>query len=384
MATNLQPSIALVYDRANTPYGGAENVLLALHQAFPKAPLYTSLSSSTHAPWIQKFPQVITSKLNKLAILRTKHRWLAFLMPMIFESFDLSKFDVIISVTSAEAKGVITRPNQLHICYLLTPPRYLYQNKKQSLASHWLLRLPLIKHLARILINYLTWWDQAAIFRPDLVIPISQLVTKRVKQFYPAIHPEPVIYPPINLQPKFLSKQRSMTGLTDYLLVISRLVAYKKIELAIEAAGKLGKNLIIVGQGPEQNRLKRLALAQTKSKILFFNQVDQDQLANLYQHCQALIMPGIEDFGIVALEANSFGKPVIINTKSGAAELIRPNVHGVHIQATNLTATVQAIQKLEKIKFSIAEIEQNPLQYDTNMFINKFVAVIQSHQQQTK
>src|SRR3990172_2049332 len=112
------PSIALVYDRTNTPYGGAENVLSALHQAFPDAPLYTSLYEPKVAGWALQFPAIHTSFLNRLPILRRFHRWLAWLMPVVFESFDLSAYDIIISVTSAEAKGVLTRPDQLHICYL--------------------------------------------------------------------------------------------------------------------------------------------------------------------------------------------------------------------------------------------------------------------------
>src|SRR3989304_9837143 len=147
MSKTVSPSVALVYDRVNTPYGGAENVLLALHQAFPTAPLFTALYSPKHAPWAAVFPAVRASFLNRLPFLRTAHRWLAWLMPLAFESLDFSDYDLIISITSAEAKGILTKPDQLHLCYLLTPPRYLYQSKKHSLNSHWLLRLPLIHQL---------------------------------------------------------------------------------------------------------------------------------------------------------------------------------------------------------------------------------------------
>jgi len=382
MVNNSQPTVALIYDRANTPYGGAENVLLALHQAFPKAPLYTSFASPHHAPWLKKFTKVYTSNWNKISPLRAKHRWLAMLMPLIFENFDLSTYDIIVSITSAEAKGIITYPKQLHICYLLTPSRYLYQDKQHSLDSHWLPRLPLMRQLAKVLLNYLTWWDQAAIFRPDVIIPISQRVAERAKKFYSTIKLEPVIYPPVNH--KQLTNRnpidKPMFGITNYLLIISRLVSHKKIELAIEACGQLNKNLIVVGCGPMKNSLVRLA-RRHKNTILFFKSASQTQLINLYQHCQALLMPGKEDFGIVALEANYFGKPVIINAKSGAAELIKPGIHGVHVQNETVKATITAIKQLTNFKFSATKIKRNPLQYDTDIFIKKFIKVVDQHWQ---
>jgi glycosyltransferase involved in cell wall biosynthesis len=382
-----QPSVALVYDRVNTPFGGAENVLLVLHELYPDAPLYTSLYAANKAPWAQRFPMVYASFLNKLPLLRTMHRWLAVLMPTAFESLDLSKYDIIISVTSAEAKGVLTNPKQLHVCYLLTPPRYLYHHYRHSLDSHWLLRLPIIRQLAQLLINYLRWWDQAAIFRPDVIIPISKRVAKRVEEFYSKVEPDQVIYPPVNANqfnkifekpasgeaPNFL---RDLTA-NDYLLVISRLVSHKKIKLAIHACANLNKDLVIVGNGPEQGNLIKLAKSlSTDSRILFFDSLTDDQLQEAFQRCQALIMPGEEDFGIVAMEANSFGKPVIINRRSGAAELIKSGEHGVHIKEESVPATIQAIEKLEGKSFSTSKIAKNPLKYDTKQFKQIFSQAI--------
>src|SRR3989304_758440 len=376
MSKTVSPSIALVYDRVNTPHGGAENVLLALHQAFPTAPLFTALYHPKTTAWAQQFPAVYPSFLNKLPLLRSLHRWLAWLMPLAFESFDLKAFDIVISVTSAEAKGIITHPHQLHLCYLLTPPRYLYQDREHSLASHWLLRLPLVHQLAQLWLNYLTWWDQAAIFRPDGVIPISRRVANRIKQYYPALKSRPVIYPPVDVITTQTTLPHPFQG-QSYFLSISRLVSHKHLDLAIKACARLKQNLVIVGEGPELARLQRIAAATAdQHQVVFLSSVDNQQLQALYTHCQALLMPGEEDFGIVALEANAFGKPVIINQNSGAAELIKPSVHGIYLADGTVEAVVTALQKFNQTQFFTHTLRQNSLKYGTNNFIRAFVSTV--------
>lgn len=367
------PSIALVYDRVNTPHGGAENVLLALHQAFPQAPLYTSLYAHQQAVWAQQFSKVHASFLNRFPFFNLFHRWLAWLMPLAFESLDLSGYDIVISITSAEAKGVLTWPDQLHICYLLTPPRYLYHSAQHSLDSNWFLRLPIIHQVAQLALNYLKWWDQAAIFRPDAIIPISQRVAKRASQFYPEVVLQPVIYPPITLPTQATDTQLLNGVPKNYFLVVSRLVSHKHLDTALQTCLQLNKNLVIVGTGPEKGRLTRLAQRQqTANQILFFDSVSLAELASLYAHCQAVLMPGEEDFGIVALEANAYGKPVIINTNSGAAELIKPGVDGLHLTDSTVESLKLALQKFEKTSFIASKIRQNPVQYGTHAFVRHF------------
>lgn len=372
------PSIALVYDRVNTPYGGAENVLLALHKAFPHAPLFTALYDAQRAPWARVFPQVIPSFLNAVPFARRQHRWLAWLMPMAFESLDLSAYDVVISVTSAEAKGVLTLPHQLHLCYLLTPPRYVYEQRQHSLDSHWLLRLPVIREGAELMLSYLHWWDQVAAFRPDTLVPISERVATRARRAYPRAQVGPVLYPPVSL-PEKKSAPLPANIPKRFFLSISRLVSHKHLEAAIQACLKLGENLVIVGDGPEKSALMRLAQkSQRPDQFRFLSSASPQILSSLLTHCQALLMPGEEDFGIVALEANAFGKPVLIHQKSGAAELIRPGVHGLHIADSTPQAVEAVLKTFKKQSFSPHTIRQNPVQYETKRFSNRFKKMVES------
>ena len=192
----MNPKIALVYDHVNTPYGGAEKVLLALNKAFPNAPLFTSVYHP-RAKWAKVF-KIKTSFLQKIPFANSLHRFFAPLMPLAFESLNFSEYDIIISVTSATAKGIITKPNQIHICYMLTPTRYLHSHRTHYEKTHWPFKIPIISFISRKIFDYLAWWDQIASNRPDLIIPISNLVKKRVKKYYHSLSHD-VIYPPINL-----------------------------------------------------------------------------------------------------------------------------------------------------------------------------------------
>lgn len=339
--------IALVYDRVNTPHGGAEKVLLALHQLFPDAPLYTSVANLNKAKWAKIF-DVKTSFVQSLPFAKNNHRLLAWMMPLAFESLDLSAFDIVISVTSAEAKGIITRADQLHICYLLTPTRYLYSHKKhyQDNLTNWLF----IKSFARKFLSYLRWWDQAAASRPDVLIPISKLVAARTYQYYHR-KTQPVVYPPVEVISKKnnVSKPTEMQG--EYYLVVSRLVSYKRIDLAIRACHQLHKKLLIVGSGPDHQKLNKLKKELQANQVHFLGNVSSKKIAELYQKCIALVLPGQEDFGVTILEALSYGKPVIIQKNSGVSELITHQTHGVLLSNETVNAVVTAITQLENSTF---------------------------------
>ena len=384
------PKVALIYDRVNTSYGGAEEVLLALKKAFPQADLFTSLYNPKKAKWAKDF-NVKTSFLQKIPFIKNKHRLLAVFMPLAFENLDLSNYDIIISVTSAEAKGVITRKDQLHICYLLTPPRYLYHYRESYINKSRILKLPIINELADIALEYLKEWDQIAIYRPDVIIPISKAVAQRVKKYHHFL-PETIIYPPVDTKlshnfylPKGEFEAKLKTD-SDYYLVVSRLVPYKNIDLAIKAAAQLRKKLVIIGEGPQEKYLKKLAKKLEKKAgfkreklIIFKKKLHPKILAKTYLNATALLMPGIDDFGITALESNLYGRPVLINQQSGAAELITEGKTGIKMKYQEkdnekeiINNLILAIKKLEKTKFNAETLSKNALKYDTNSFVRNF------------
>lgn len=367
------PKVALVYDRVNTPYGGAEKVLLALHQTFPKAPLYTAVYHP-RARWAKVF-EIRTSFLQKIPFSNQLHRYFAALMPLAFESMDFSEYDIIISITSAEAKGVITKPNQLHICYMLTPTRYLYSHRDHYEQTHWPFKIPILRFLSNKIFDYLTWWDQTAASRPDIVIPISNLVKERVEKYYQRKAAD-VIYPPIDLQQlnpiDDLKKYRPYYLPDEYYLVISRLVPYKRIDLAIQACQKLGRNIVIIGEGPQLNELKKIS----NNNTYFLGNVTHTQRQAILSQATALLMPGIEDFGISAIEAVLSGIPIILHKNSGASELFKDQSVAIYLSSLSLNSLVRAIKKLEISRFKFTPLKKKMSKYAINDFARRFQTTV--------
>lgn len=301
--------IALVYDRLNK-WGGAERVLLALHEIWPKAPLFTAVYNPKTAPWAADF-DVRTSFLQRFPWAKTHHEFYPWLTPLVFESFNFDEFDIVISVTSADAKGIITKPKTLHICYCLTPTRYLWSGYRDYFPSK------ISRCLTLPVVSYLRAWDKIASTRPDKYIAISENVKKRIKKYYG--RDSTVIYPPLDTE-KFSSKHPKPYTLnpTPYFLVVSRLVRYKRIDIAVEAFNKLGLPLKIVGSGREENNLKKMA----QKNIEFLGNLTDRELIGYYQGCQALVFPTDEDFGLIPLEAQACGRPVIALGSGGALETV--------------------------------------------------------------
>lgn len=388
-SSKVSPRIALVYDRVNTTWGGAEKLLLALHQIYPQAPLFTSVYDPVATPWASIF-DIRTSFLQKLPGAKSRHRFLACLMPLAFESLDFSQFDLIITITSAEAKGIITKPDQLHVCYLLSPPRYLWSHRDLYQ------QFPLLGWIIRIVQPLLAWWDLAAAHRPDVIIPISKLSQRRCGDYYHRTTDEPLYPTVISAVPvgkrqinKYQASKQQVKNFvtssnklpTSFYLVVSRLVVYKRIDLVITACTNLGLSLVIVGDGPEKNKLEELA-KDTKSvtlgQITFLGNQSEEVVAQLYRSCQAVIMAGEEDFGLTALEAWAVGAPVLLHRHSGAAEILGSFPAGILISAESTSSLTQAIHQCQSTSFDRPAIAQWARKYDTLSFQKQFHAKIES------
>jgi len=353
--------VALVYDRVNK-WGGAERDLLALHELFPDAPLFTSVYDSKKTPWANVFPQVIPTFLQKIPLLSNKHEYLGTLMPLAFESLDFSGFDIVISVTSEAAKGIIVRPPTLHICYLLTPTRYLWSHYETYFKE------PVLKMAGNPAVAYLRIWDRIAAQRPDIIIAQSKVVEQRIKKYYGRT--SKIIYPPANIEyfSKGLKEQRE-----NFFLMVSRLVPYKKVDLAIEAFNTLALPLYIVGVGSEEKGLKRAA----HGNIKFLGELTDAKLADYYKRCAAFVMPQEEDFGLTAVEAQAAGAPVIAYRAGGALDIVAEGKSGLFFNRQSPEALVRAVNKFKKYKFDYKIISRSAERFSKERFRKEFSKLVQ-------
>lgn len=356
-------NVALVYDRVNK-IGGAERVLLSLHELFPQAPLYTAVYDPKGASWASCM-KVKTTWMDVIPLASSHHEFFPWLTPFAFESIGFDNFDLVITVTSAEAKSILTKPKTKHICYCLTPTRYLwsgfdlYTNGK-NISSY------LLRYLGPILRR----WDQVSSSRPDHYIAISNRVKKRIHTYYHR-EADAVIYPPVKTD-FFIPSPKPRK---DYYLYVSRLVSYKRPDIVIDAFNTNGYPLIVVGAGDQKNSL----IERAKGNITFTGPVVSDtELLGYYQHCRAFIFAGDEDFGIVAAEAQSCGKPVIAYAESAIAEIVTHGQTGVLFHKQTAQALCRAIEKERLMTFDSSMCRAHAIRFDIERFKKEFLSYIET------
>lgn len=321
--------IAIVHDFL-TNWGGAEQVLLSFHRIWPDAPIYTLLyddkiankyfpNAKIRGSFLQKFPY----------FLRRRKKYLLPFTAIAPETIDLKDFDLVISSSSSFAKGIIVKPRTIHISYCHTPTRFLWDWYFEYLRENELGFIK--KSFVLAVLHYLRMWDKSVADRVDYFIANSAATQKRIAKFYRS--KSDVIYPPVDIHPVKSDKVgilpeaklfNRVSKESSYFLIVSRLSAYKKIDVAIEAFNKLNWPLYIIGDGEQKEYLKKIAGKNVK----FLGFVDGDDLPGYYQNARALIFPGEDDFGIAIVEAMSFGIPVIALRKGGAKETIIEGVTG--------------------------------------------------------
>ncbi len=330
---------------------------------FPDAPIYTLLYDEKATGHVFKDREIHTSFLQKIPFSRRYHHSFSWLMPLAIEQFDLSYFDVVLSVSASFAKGIITKPHTKHINYCLTPTRFLWDDSHKYIEEFgypWL-----IKKLLPPLIAYLRIWDKEAALRVDEFVGISNFVGKRMKKYY-GVNAQ-VIYPPIDS-----SKFSISPIIDDYFLMVGRIVGYKKFDLAIEAFTAMGIPLKIVGDGPERKRLQKNA----GNNVEFLGLVSDQKLAELYQRSQATIFPQEEDFGLVLLEAMASGRPVIAYRAGGALETVIEGVTGVFFNEQTEIDIARAIGQFQRTSFNPAVIRDHALNFDKKYFVERMMNLV--------
>lgn len=365
-----KPKVCIVADWL-TNMGGAEEVVLALSEAFPDAPIYTSTYVPEKMPrfkhldirttWLQNLPAPIAKLHKLLPMLRVK----------AFRDLDLSEYDIIISSSSAESKQVKkTRPDQLHICYCHTPIRYYWSHYAEYKKDpgfgklNWLVRLAM-----PLLVPPLKKADYAAAQQVDFFIANSNEVQKRIKKYYNKS--STVIHPPVNVK-RF---QPARTRLNHY-VALGRQVPYKRIDLAVAACTKLNIPLKVFGNGSEHEKLVKMAGSSVEFYTDRFGDASDKAVESALNTAKGFIFPTEEDFGIVQVEALAAGAPVIAYHKGGAKDIVDNNVSGVLFNEQTVSATAAAIQTAEKMNFPPTTLHRKAKRFDKSLFISKIHHVV--------
>jgi glycosyltransferase involved in cell wall biosynthesis len=354
--------VALIHDWL-TNMGGAERVVINFKEIYQNSPIYTTMYNPEKLDEELKNIEVRTSFLQNKKNLKKGHQGLLPFMPMAFENFDLNEYDVVLSSSSSCAKGIVTNPNTMHVCYCHTPMRYSWEFYYEY-ANEWGLN-PIKKIFLKYFINYIRAWDNVSSDRVDYFIANSENVARRIWKHYR--RESVVIHPPVRCKLFNISEVDE-----DYFLILSRLVPYKKVDLAVKVFNELNLPLVIIGDGPEKEKLEKKA----KENIKFLGRQPDSVIKEYYSKCRAFVFPGEEDFGITPLEAQASGRPVIAYAKGGVLETVVKDETGVFFEEQTVESLKDAIKRFQKIKFDKNVIRKHAEEFDEEIFkykISNFV-----------
>ncbi|MBL8160202.1 glycosyltransferase [Candidatus Saccharibacteria bacterium] len=365
------PEIAIVCDWL-TNMGGAERVVLAMHEAFPDAPIFTSVFNPEGCPaflgldvrttWLQKLPKS----------LRYKHQLWPVLRPAAFKKLDLKEYDIILSSASAEAKAVVTRKQMaMHICYCHSPIRYYWSHYEEYMQNPGFGMLnPLVRLVMPAFVRWMRKRDLESTHGVNRFIANSHEVQRRIKEYYN--RDSEVIFPPVDtnrLRPQAPVQKQ------DYYLVVGRQIPYKRLDLAVVACSQLNKRLVVIGKGSEHEELKRRGGAN----VLFLENIEDADITAYFQQAKALIFPGREDFGITPVEALSAGTPVIAYKNGGALDYIQDGINGVFFESQTVDSLMAAIGRFEMINFDPRTVSDSAERFSTARFINELRESVLNH-----
>ena len=361
--------VAIVHDWL-VNYGGAERVVEQMLKMYPDADIYTLVydkkkmgkifpEEKVHPSFIQKIPKATKLYTKFLS-----------LMPKAFESFDLTSYDLVIASSSSCAKGVITSPNTAFVAYIHSPMRYAWDLYYDYFMNAGILTRFFMKRQ----MPAIRQWDFLSSQRINTLVANSSYIKKRIKKFWNK--DSKVIFPPVDvdrLSPNNLPAE-------DFYVVFSRFVSYKRVDLAIKACGQLGKKLIVIGSGSQESELKTLASKYRKADIKFTGRINDEEVKGYLQKCRAMIFSAEEDFGIIPVECQACGRPVIAFGKGGALETVKENTTGIFFQEQNEESLKEAIVRFEKLEgegtFKTTVIVEHAQKFSAERFRRELQAVI--------
>jgi len=363
--------VALVHDYLNQ-MGGAERVVMAFHQIFPDAPIYTSIYDQQRVDPAFKEMDIRTSFMQKFPLVTRHHQPYLPFYPFAMESLDLRDYELVLSSSSAFGKGVITRPGTMHICYCHTPMRWCW-NYREYVEREQLGGMA--RRVLPLLITGLRVWDQVSAMRVDHFIANSPVVAERIQKYYrrdAVVIPPPVEVSRFSFDPA--------TEVEDYFLIISRLIPYKRIDLAIEACNRLRLPLVIIGAGRDLERLKRLA----GPTIRFLGRLSDQDVLHYYARCRALLFPGEEDFGITPLEMQACGRPVIAYGSGGALASVVEGITGVFFYEQTVDSLATALASFDERRYEPQTIRSHALEFDMPRFHRRILQFIEAKMNERK
>lgn len=339
---------------------GGEKVVEALCELYPEADIFTHVYRPERMSPTIRSHRVTTTFIDRLPMAHRMYQKYLPLMPLALEQLDLSAYDLVISSESGPAKGVLTRPDALHVCYCHTPMRYVWSGYHDYLHSAG----PIVRPLMPYAIHRLRQWDLATAARVDRFIANSHTVAQRIWRVYR--RDATVIHPPVETQ-RFATVTSPNGGdRSDHYLFVSQLVSYKRADVAIEAFNRMGRKLVVVGEGEEFRRLKQMA-GPTVELVGHCSPADLDRH---YASCRALIFTANEDFGIVPVEAMAAGRPVIALNRGGATETVRDGLSGLFFDQQTPEGLIEAVERFEaqEARFNPAAIRAHAARFDRDVF----------------
>jgi glycosyltransferase involved in cell wall biosynthesis len=355
-------NVALVHDWLNQ-IGGAEDVLAALVNLYPQSPIYTSIYAPELMPANYRDWDIRTLWLDHMPGIHRYHQPYLPLYPVAWSGLNLSKYDVVLTNKSGFCHGLEFGKDTLHICYCLAPTRYVWQTDSY-LAREGMGQI--VKTALTPLISALKRWDYDAAQRVHHFIAISSEIRKRIKAYYQ--RDSVIIYPPVDTT-RFAPSET----VEDYYLIVSRLIPYKRIDLAVQAATRLGVPLKIGGKGRDMERLRAMA----GPGVEFLGYVPDEELPNLMARCKAFLFPGLEDFGITPVQAQAAGRPVIAFGGGGALDTVIPNKTGELFNEMTVDGLVEVMQRFDANAYNPLEIRAHALKFDTSVFDSQIKAFVE-------